>query len=563
MPNFEFTSPEGKTYTVTGPEGATHEQAFQMLQTQLGSTSTPKAEAPSGFVPDTLRNYRDIAAGAIKGASRIGDTLLTPIDALARKLGIEKISFPIPFSKENIDIPVGIDRGAAVDQYMAERADPKSLAYMGGDIASQIAGTAGAGGVLAKGVQGISQAPRALKLAEALRTGGMAGGGLPTRVAGGVASGAMHAAMIDPDTALAGGAIGGALPVAGKLIPMAGRGAAHLIGGIGTHTGGEGLKAGARAGMEGGKKAATFAENMRGKVPMQDVLDTAKANLQVMGQAKSAEYRAGMAQVSGDKSILKFNGIDNALNNARNVVTFKGQTKNVKAAELQQKIAGEIENWKNLDPTEFHTPEGLDALKQKIGGIVESIPFEEKTARMVGKNIYNSIKDEITKQAPVYAKTMKGYAEATEQIKEIERALSLGGKASVDTAMRKLQSLMRNNVNTNYGNRLDLARQLEQQGGGDITAALAGQSLSAWTPRSLGGAVAGGLGMGGYALGGLPAAIPVMASQSPRLMGEGALATGRLAGLIAKPNVSQSIARTSPVLASLIAREGNRKDQPR
>ncbi len=35
MPTFEFTSPEGKTYTVEGPEGATKEQAFTKLQEQL------------------------------------------------------------------------------------------------------------------------------------------------------------------------------------------------------------------------------------------------------------------------------------------------------------------------------------------------------------------------------------------------------------------------------------------------------------------------------------------------------------------------------------------------
>lgn len=37
MPTFEFTSPDGKNYAVDGPEGATKEQAFQMLQTQLSS----------------------------------------------------------------------------------------------------------------------------------------------------------------------------------------------------------------------------------------------------------------------------------------------------------------------------------------------------------------------------------------------------------------------------------------------------------------------------------------------------------------------------------------------
>jgi hypothetical protein len=222
------------------------------------------------------------------------------------------------------------------------------------------------------------------------------------------------------------------------------------------------------------------------------------------------------------------------------MATYKGQVKNTQAAKALQEISDEVNAWKGLNPSEFHTPEGLDALKQKIGGIVESIPFEQKTARTAASNVYNSIKSEITKQAPVYSKVMKGYSEATDQIKEIERALSLGGKASTDTAMRKLQSLMRNNVNTNYGNRLDLAKSLEQQGGNEILPALAGQSLSSWTPRGLGGAVAGGLGLGGYAVGGAPLAIPMLAGQSPRLMGETALIlgqTGRKLSGLANPNL--------------------------
>ena len=46
MPDFTFTSPEGKNYTVTGPEGATKEQAFQILQQRL-KAGTAQPEEPS------------------------------------------------------------------------------------------------------------------------------------------------------------------------------------------------------------------------------------------------------------------------------------------------------------------------------------------------------------------------------------------------------------------------------------------------------------------------------------------------------------------------------------
>ena len=65
---------------------------------------------------------------------------------------------------------------------------------------------------------------------------------------------------------------------------------------------------------------------------------------------------------------------------------------------------------------------------------------------------------------------------AIEAEKEIERALSLGGKAPVDTALRKLQSTMRNNVNTNYGNRAGMVSDLEKFSDVSLMDKLAGQA---------------------------------------------------------------------------------------
>src|ERR1035437_8096116 len=235
-----------------------------------------------------------------------------------------------------------------------------------------------------------------------------------------------------------------------------------------------------------GNKSA-FWDNLTGKADMTDVLDVAKQNIQNMGAQKSAAYRSGMVDIRNDKSILDFDNIDKALASGVGNVTYKGQIKNQAGAQVLQNIGDEISTWKGLDPAEYHTPEGLDALMKKIGGIVESIPFEEKTARMAGSSVCNAIKGEISAQPPTYAKVMQGYPESSDLIKEIERALSLGNKAAADTSMRKLQSLSRNNVQTNYGNRLDLAKTLEQQGGNEILPAIAGQSMNSWTSRGLAG----------------------------------------------------------------------------
>lgn len=45
MPTFEFTSPDGKKYSVQGPAGATQEQAFAILQQQLGGAAEKQKRA--------------------------------------------------------------------------------------------------------------------------------------------------------------------------------------------------------------------------------------------------------------------------------------------------------------------------------------------------------------------------------------------------------------------------------------------------------------------------------------------------------------------------------------
>ena len=281
-----------------------------------------------------------------------------------------------------------------------------------------------------------------------------------------------------------------------------------------------------RAGAKGGDTADQFRANISGRADQTDVLDIAKANLQELNAAKQAEYRSGMVNIKNDKSILDFGDIDKSIENSLNKVTYKGKIVNEGAAKNLQEAKSIINEWKSLDPVEFHTPEGLDALKKRVGDVLESIPFEQKVARSSIGDIYNSVKSTIQKQAPTYAKTMKAYSDATEQIREIERSLSLGKKASVDTSMRKLQSLMRDNVQTNYGQRTKLGKELEAAGGQEFMPGLAGQALSNIMPRGLQGAASLPTGYLAYGVGGIPAALITAATTSPRIMGEAAYGAG-------------------------------------
>jgi hypothetical protein len=334
-----------------------------------------------------------------------------------------------------------------------------------------------------------------------------------------VAAAPMKAAarMIDP--------LQVASKVAGKTFDVT-SGLAKQAAGLTTGVGGEALGQAYQAGKAGGDAATAFKQNLMGRVDPTDVLNAAKENVAELGRQRQTAYRANMQNIKGDKSILSFDGIDKALDSALSKVSFKGKITKEAAAQKLAEVQQKVNDWKSLDPAEFHTPEGLDQLKQSIGETLESIPFESSQQRMIVGDVYNAIKKEISSQAPTYAKTMKAYADATDQIKEIEKALSLGKKASVDTAMRKLQSLMRNNVQTNYGQRLNLAKELENVGGRQIMPALAGQALSDFTPRGLQRATSVPTSLGAFSVGGLPAAIAYGAVSSPKLMGGAAYGAG-------------------------------------
>lgn len=477
---------------------------------------------------------RDLGAGAIRGAGSIGATLLTPLDAAARAVGIEN------------SVIGRRDRREAMDAGLRELgADTDSLAFKGGKLGAEIAGTAGVGGGLANGTRlGLAMTGRSVPAAAEPLLSAIASGGFSTgskaapgalsflkdqavRATGGAISGGAAAGIVNPEDADTGAMIGaltpGAIKLAGEAGNLIGRGvsgATKNVLGMTTGAGAETIGQAFQAGKAGNK---TFVDNMRGNVPMTDVLDSAKEALSKMRLERGNQYRSGMIDVSADKSVINFAPIEKAVNSLQQMGSYKGQVINKNAAGTVDEISSLVNQWKGLNPAEYHTPEGLDALKKAIGDIRDATQFGSP-GRKAADTAYNAVKAQIDMQAPTYSKVMKDYSQASETISEIERALSLGNKAAADTSMRKLQSLMRNNVNTNYGNRLDMARKLEDAGA-DILPAVAGQAASSITPRGLQALGATGAGIMGLTN---PATLAMLPLSSPRLMGEAAYGLGAL-----------------------------------
>lgn len=203
MPIYTLEGPDGKKYRIEGPEGATADQLAAVIQG--GQPPAP----PKGNM------LGDLAAGAVRGAGSIGATLLAPIDALARKAGIQNDFIGRTDRRESMD---------AALQGLGANTD--SLAYKGAKVGAEIAGTLPVGGVLAKGA---AMVPGLARLAPAIASGGISapGANLLTRAAGGAITGGATAGLVNPEDAGLGAMIGGAMPgaamAAGKVGQAIGR----------------------------------------------------------------------------------------------------------------------------------------------------------------------------------------------------------------------------------------------------------------------------------------------------------------------------------------------------
>lgn len=199
-------------------------------------------------------------------------------------------------------------------------------------------------------------------------------------------------------------------------------------------------------------------------------------------------------------------------------------------------------------------PLAMDQFKQDLYAIGSKVgtAYDRDAARIAG-TAYGAVKDELVKHDPLYADAMKDYETAAREAQQLESTFGLaaqrGKSPNIESAGRKLTSIFRNNVNTNYGSRAEQAQRLsELDPSGALMPSLAGQSLSSYLPRGIGRAIAGsGLSTGvtGLALDALPMALDVpgyisgynlaaLPISSPRLVGEAAYYGGRGAGAAAK-----------------------------
>ena len=282
-----------------------------------------------------------------------------------------------------------------------------------------------------------------------------------------------------------------------------------------------------------------FRAGIAGGIPPEDLVARAKSAMQEMREAASRDYRSGMVDISQDKSILSFDELDKALADMRRDAMYKGEVVKPDVLATVDEMETIINDWRALDPAEFHTPEGFDKLKQRLFEATENIPFDDKTRRRAAGAVYGATKDTIRKQAPTYSGVMDQYADAQQTLGRMESELGLG-RGPIDTAATKLTQ--RPPSRKGRDDLLTLLADYDPK----LAAQVAGEQLSPIMPRGLRG-VGAGLGTA-LAVGNIAS----LGTLSPRVMGEMAYGAGR-----ASVPIGQTVdfIRQNPT-ATLVAQRG-------
>lgn len=225
--NVTVTFADGSTHVYqNAPDNITPEQVSERAQREFGKAVSSLDGGKAAKESGVAQQVGNLAAGAVRGAGSIGATLMAPFDLAER--GIRKV-MGAP------DVDLNAQRRADMTGALEGMgADPESLAFKGGKLGAEIAGTMGVGGALAGAVPA-SIASKAPALVQAVKTAGMSAGGktgaagLATRMAGGALTGGAAAGLVNPEDAGTGAMIGAALPPALQVAGKAGQAVGRVL----------------------------------------------------------------------------------------------------------------------------------------------------------------------------------------------------------------------------------------------------------------------------------------------------------------------------------------------
>jgi hypothetical protein len=353
--------------------------------------------------------------------------------------------------------------------------------------------------------------------------GGVGGGLTRAGVTGAGSTLTRAGELINPVTGAIEGARALGQPVASTIGMMSGAGELPIT---------EAARAGARP---GGSQAFLDAIAQRGNPT--DVVDQAMDAVRNVQREGSVDYLGQTANMRANRAPLDTRSLDPLRVRLWNTLAPNGFVKSQAAAGTFRDINSTINRFRANGLTH---PGAVDDLKQALGEIVKGLntPGATPLQRSLAGDAYHHVRDLVARSDPGYDAAMRNYSEVKDTLDELQRTLSLNDRATADTSLRKLQSIMRNNANTNYGARERLIRDHIVPRAPDLMPTLAGHSLNTWSSRGIARATSGPV-IEGLAAGALTHAINpwsmlTLPLLSPKAMGYGAYGAGRAGGVVGR-----------------------------
>ena len=504
MASFTITGPDQQSVTINAPDGAPPEQ-IQAKVAQVKANWKPQDNGQLSWADVPGQALSNAPASALHAAKTMVYPFMHPVDT-AKSLfdigygGASKLAgyagvAQTPDEKASDEAQINAVGQFFKDRYGSSEGIKKTLST------DPVGGAMDAAMVLMGGGGALARAPGALgKVGETAKAVGSA---------------------IDP--------ISNTGRLASNLATGSGKAAANILG-MTTGAGSTPIETAYQAGKAG---SGVFTDHMRGQAPMSDVGDLAQSAKSQIIKDRGEAYKTSMAGMKENDPLMwgakttPVQPVYDALNEAGKAVYFRGVPKSMEADKVLHQIADKVDEFGKVQDGPHRSAEAMDAMKQSIGEIrMKTQPGTLE--RRVADQVYNATKSQIVAAFPEYAKTMKEYSQASDQIDDITRTFSLGDKASKDTALRKLTSVMRNNVNTNYGQRakiMDIMAVKEP----DLPNAIAGQALNSLSPRGMSSLPALGSGIAA-AMTHNPALLLGLPASSPRIVGELSYGAGQAAG---------------------------------
>ena len=286
-------------------------------------------------------------------------------------------------------------------------------------------------------------------------------------------------------------------------------------------TSADAIGAGYAAGQAGGQSSTAFSKAISGKEDAIKIAEDANESFNKMKKEKQIDFVNTKKRLELDKIKIDANKIQSELTSLIDSKYFNNFTDLSKNSEqLLNNMMDEIAIWQK-NPA-LHNAKGLDMLKRKISDMYPLNPKSRGEQNIVIE-VQDIIKNEIINQVPEYAKVMEAYETASKLEKTLINELSLG-KKNASTTLKKLQSVLRNNVNTNFGARLQSFKNIKGIDDINLTERIAGTNLSSWTPTNIAGQttpIMAGLTIAN------PATLGILPFMSPKLTGKTAQYFGK------------------------------------